>query len=244
MRKNVLITGGAGGIGSEIVKRFIEGGFFVHVIDIDTKGAKELLTTFGKDNINVINVDVTDESALKNYVLSLKDFSIEHIITVAGRALCDEWKGFLNLGLDSVKKSVELNLLGHLNVIHEFAPFLTKTSNNKSVLMISSINALGGFGLPAYSAAKAGLVGFMNATAFEFGDLGIRINVLSPGTIVTEATKKEPKDFGSLLNGTAINKFATADEVADLSFRICNDFTSVTGQNFIIDAGQSISRIK
>ncbi len=243
MKKSVLVTGGAGGIGSGIVERFIKEGFFVYVIDKDETADKKLKEKFGEENLKVANLDVTDSSAVKSFADGLKDFSLSHIVTVAGRALEGEWKGFLSLDLETVKKSVEVNLLGHMNVIHEFAKFMTE-DGERSIAMISSVNGFGNFGLPAYSAAKSGLVGFMNSTVKEFGDLGIRINVVSPGTVVTEATAKEPKNFDSLLKGSALGKFATVDDVAELVFRLCNDFSGITGQNLFIDAGQSLSRIQ
>ena len=103
--------------------------------------------------------------------------------------------------------------------------------------LMSSINAYGGFGLPFYSAAKMGLIGFMNSTKDEFKELGIRINVIAPGTVVTEATKKEPKDFDALLKYTDHNRFVTASDVANLSFEIAEE-SEITGKVYIIDEGQ------
>lgn len=238
--KKVLITGGAGGIGSEIVKNFISHGYFAYIVDTDKETSAKLLEEFGPDKCQAIDLDVTDTAAISRYVSSLdKDFSLDHIITLAGRALEGEWQPFADQTLQLVRDSVSLNLLGHINIIHSFLPFLKNTPTDKSIIMISSINALTNFNLPAYSAAKAGLLGFMSGIVREFGEMGIRINVISPGTVITAATLAEPKDYEKLLKTTVIRKFATAKEVAKMAFAICNDFSTVTGQNFIIDAGQS-----
>lgn len=238
--KNILVTGGAGGIGSEIVKKFADSGYFVYFVDNDAENANKLVKKIGKDKCEFVELDVTNVEELQSYVKKLKkSFCINHIVTLAGRALPNEWKPFEEQQLDEIERSVHLNLLGHINVVHCFLPCLKKAKGDKSILMVSSINATDCFGLPAYSASKSGLYGFMNATVSEFGQMSIRINVLSPGTVVTQATKKEPKDFGTLLKGTAINKFATSADVAELAYHMCHTFVTMTGQNQVLDAGQT-----
>ena len=188
---------------------------------------------------------MTDLKKLTDYTNSLSnDFQLNSIITLAGRALENEWKKFAQQSLEDIHKSIDLNLLGHINVIHSFLPFLKKCTTDKSILMISSINASEGFGLPAYSSSKSGLYGFVNSMTQEFGNDGIRINTVSPGTVVTPATQTEPKNFDSLLKGTALGKFTTSEDVAKLVYEICNSFVSLTGQNIVLDAGQSLIHLQ
>lgn len=240
--KHVLVTGGAGGIGSSISKIFIDHGYFVHIVDTDLAQAQRFVAQYGADRCRAIGLDVTDTRAMADFCAHLDDsFALHHIITLAGRALEDEWKPFEAQSLDTVARSVELNLLGHINVIHSFLPFLKRTEGDRSILMVSSINAAESFGLPAYSAAKSGLYGFMNGIAGELGKQGIRINTVSPGTVVTPATEGEPKDFSKLLETSALNTFATTEDVANAVFSVCTAIHSMTGQNLVIDAGQSIT---
>lgn len=236
---SVLITGGAGGIGTAISEKFIDEGYFVYILDFDSVASRKLMDRYGSDKCAIIHLDVTDTNAIKKCVLSLDDsFSINHIVTLAGRAMEGEWKPFEKQELQIIEDSIKVNLLGHINIIHAFLPYLKKAEGDKSVTMISSINAMTGFNLPAYSAAKAGLYGFVNGIVHEFGQAGIRINTVSPGTVRTAATLSEPKDFNQLLETTALGKFATVEDVAKMVYAICNDFVSVTGQDFVIDAGQ------
>ena len=221
---NVLISGGAGGIGSAISKKFISMGFTVHSIDIQDADLGEHFINHKVDVLNIKELLILKQK--------LNGVRFAHIITLAGRALDDEWKDFCSSDFDTIKESINLNLVGHLNVVRAFANRL-----DKSIVLISSINAYGGFGLPIYSAAKAGLIGFARASKEEFLQKGIRINVVAPGTIVTPATKKEPKDFSELLKGTKSGRFATKEEVADLVFELCEN-SKETGQVKIIDEGQ------
>jgi len=236
--KNVLITGGAGGIGSEIAKKFVENGYFVYIFDVDENAGKIVKTKLG-NNCEVINLDVTSTKDLSAFANSHKDLAFNYVITCAGRALKNEWKPFEKQSVKTISKSIELNLVGHLNVIHATLPMLKNAVGDKAVLTISSVNAVKDFGLPSYSVSKAGLASFSVVMANEFGKAGIRINSLLPGTVVTEATKTEPKNFDSLLKTTSLGFFVNVKDVANMAFDMCEKYVSLTGQNIVLDAGQS-----
>ena len=221
------MTGGAGGIGSAIAQKFIKEGFKVYSIDVTSQNLDP----------SFINIEgnVTSIASLRKIKKELKGIEFSHIITLAGRALEDEWKKVNRISIKTINKSISLNLVGQLNVIKFFNSQLK--GRNKSIVLMSSINAFGGFGLPYYSAAKMGLIGYMNATKDEFKAQKTRINVVAPGTVVTEATKKEPKDFDALLKYTDNGRFVTKEEVADLIYTLCEN-SNETGEVKIIDEGQ------
>ena len=225
--KNVLITGAAGGIGSAIAKRFIAEGFKVFSIDLET-------IDLGESFVN-LKGDVTSLSSLQAIKKQYAGIEFSHIITLAGRAVEDEWKPLEDIDAKSINDSISLNLVGQLNVIKMFLDQLK--DEKSSIILMSSINAYGGFGLPYYSAAKLGLVGFMNASKDELAKKHIRINVIAPGTVVTDATEKEPKDFDELLKYTDHHRFVTKEEVADLAYTLCEN-SQETGVVAIIDEGQ------
>ena len=230
MRKKILITGGAGGIGSAISKKFIEEGFEIYSLDLQTLNLG--------DKFHNIVCDVTSLNDLENTKEKLKGIKFSHIITLAGRALNDEWGTFDTIEPSSISKSIELILCGHLNTIRTFISEFANDNLNKSIVLISSINAYGGFGLPVYSSAKAGLIGFCKSVHPDLTKLGIRINTICPGTIVTDATLKESKDFDALLKLTKLGRFMTKEEVADLAYELCEK-SSFTGKVINIDAGQN-----
>lgn len=234
----VLVTGGAGGIGSEIVKEFAEKGFFVYVVD-NASDARQRLSGLGISHWELFPADVTDADALAQLhgELTRQEVSLKHIVTLAGRAMADEWQSFSLQDIGQIRRSVEVNLLGHIQVVHTFLDRLQP--GKASVTMISSINAMAPFGLPAYSAAKAGLYGFMTAMVPELGKLGIRINCISPGTVVTPATLQEDKDFTALLQTSPMGCFATAQQIARTAYLLAEEMPTVTGQNLVVDAGQS-----
>lgn len=97
------------------------------------------------------------------------------------------------------KKSIDINLMGHVNVIHEFYPYMKNLNGQKSITMISSINSFASYGLAGYSAAKSGLNGFMYAIAQELSRYNIRINIVSPGTVVSNLSLNEDKKDWEIL---------------------------------------------
>ena len=112
---------------------------------------------------------------------------------------------------------------------------------NRSITFVSSINAIKDYGLPAYSAAKAGLLGLISPLAAELGPRQIRVNALLPGTVLTERTIKLPRRLDeSRKRGTALDRFATPDEIAEVAYVIAERMTCVTGQQIVADCGQSI----
>ncbi len=228
--KNILITGGAGGIGSAIAKNFISQGFKVYSLDLITKD-------LGESFVNV-KCDVTSYKDLNRAKKKLNGIKFSHIITLAGRALDDEWKAFEEISEQSINDSIMLNLCGHLMTIKTFLTEFDKQIDVNSIILVSSINAYGGFGLPVYSSAKAGLIGFCKSVHPQLKEKGIRINTICPGTIITDATLSEPKDFESLLKTTKLGRFMTKEEVAELAFELCEK-SNKTGEIINIDAGQN-----
>ena len=228
--KNVLITGGAGGIGSAIAEKFMAEGCKVYSLDLQTKD-------LGENFVN-LTCDVTSKDELKKVRASLGEIKFSHIITLAGRALEDEWKSFDEISEQTISNSILLNLGAHLLTIKTFLPLFDPDNHTNSIVLISSINAYGGFGLPVYSAAKAGLLGFCKAVHPQLKEKGVRINAVCPGTIVTDATLTEPKDFEALLKTTKLGRFMTKEEVASLVFELCEQ-SDKTGQVINIDAGQN-----
>jgi NAD(P)-dependent dehydrogenase (short-subunit alcohol dehydrogenase family) len=112
--------------------------------------------------------------------------------------------------------------------------------DDHSVVMVSSINALRDYGLPAYSAAKAGMYGLAHSLATELGAEGIRINVVTPGT-VSSGSRAQPKDFEALRRGTVLGRLARPEDVAAAIVALTLDLRAVTGQSLVVDCGQIVA---
>lgn len=233
--KNIIVTGGSGTIGTAIAEVLLRNGYKVYVVDVKEPEKKA--------NQVFIHCDVTKYDDLtKAFRREFDGSAVDGIVTVAGGVLPEEWSDFSDTDMEVIRKSIELNLVGHINAVHAVLPYLIASKEDKSITMISSINGMAAYRIAGYSASKAGLAGFMYGIAKEMGEKGIRVNVVSPGTVVTELTLRESKkEWSKLREGTLTGQFAVPEDIAQLVYMlICNK--SIAGQNIVIDSGQLIKK--
>lgn len=242
MKNYILVTGGAGGIGTAVVRRFLNDGFKIIVLDINEESGRNLVDE-NPNSILFYKVDITNSTEILELVTNLehKNMQIHHCISLAGGALVEEFGGIEQLNDDLIENSIRLNLSSHIMVSRNILPLMKNCKqSNKSISFISSINALMDFGLPAYSAAKSGLLGLTKVLSSEFGKYNIRVNSILPGTTLTESTATEPKSYKSYLKGSLLGRFATTNEIAEVIYSISENLTCITGQSIIADCGQSV----
>jgi NAD(P)-dependent dehydrogenase (short-subunit alcohol dehydrogenase family) len=240
-RPVVVVTGAAGGIGIAIVDRFVDSG--CDVVALDRKPLEHPGIAAG--HVRNIEVDVTDSSALK--VIAASIGPINHLVTVAGGAL--EAETTTTTGLVPVtcwEDSIRVNLTSAYGTLLAFKSNLGASQGDRSVTFISSINAIQGYGLVAYSAAKAGLSGMMNALVVPLGRDGIRVNCVLPGTTPTPRTRQEwahvPDHFTRMAAGSPIGRLGAPEDVADAVHALALTLTHVHGVELVVDGGQSRSR--
>jgi NAD(P)-dependent dehydrogenase (short-subunit alcohol dehydrogenase family) len=161
---------------------------------------------------------------------------VNHLIfTQRYRGTDDEWAGEIETSLTATKNVIE-------QLSDKFAD-----SNQRSIVIVSSIASrlIAGEQPVGYHVAKAGLHQMVRYYAVTLGHLGIRVNSVSPGTII----KDESKDFylknqrlQELYNGiTPLGRMGTSDDVAGVISFLCSPQSSfVSGQDIVIDGGRSL----
>lgn len=243
----ILITGAAGAIGSATVRAFLAEGCAVVGLDRDPAVAD---LAFGA-NYAGLQVDVDDPAALARVVASVRRRGpLRHLVQIAGGALPPEPQAQddpLLLDADTFRASIELNLTTQFLVLQAVLPWMREDpARDRSVTLTSSFNALTGAGMPAYSAAKAGLIGMMHALTVPLGAEGIRVNVVAPGTIPTPRTERiwahQAEHWDALRRGTALGRLGTPEDVARCYLALATQLTHVTGQVLVVDGGQMIKR--
>ena len=237
----VLITGGDGNIAQEIVKKYLENGSVVIATDIhENTSNSEFLKN---ENYEYYQADVTNIEDLKNVYNKIQEKygRITHLISAAGRPMPTEIDGIQSATFEEIEKSINLNLTSHIYIVKIFLELLeNEKKDNKTITLISSVNALKTFNLPVYSAAKSGIYGLMKALTKELGRKNIRINVISPGTV---PSKEELESNGNFYNYRykdmlALNEFTKQSDIADAVYALTNITKAITGQNIVVDSGQ------
>lgn len=269
--KVIVITGGAGVIGSTWVDALSECGAKVAILDRDLalaeKKAEEVVAN-GKIAIGV-EANVLDKSSLKKaHKVVLEKFGpCDILINGAGgnnpkatttkeyfyeEDLKEENKDlitFFDLDEAGIRFVFDLNFLGTLLPSQEFAKDMIG-SKGCSIINVSSMNAFTPLTkIPAYSGAKAAISNFTQWLAVHFSKVGIRVNAIAPGFLVTkqnEALLKNPD--GSLtprshkiLSSTPMNRFGEPqDLIGALLFLVNEDASSfINGIVLPIDGGFS-----
>jgi NAD(P)-dependent dehydrogenase (short-subunit alcohol dehydrogenase family) len=233
----VLVTGAAGGIGTATVQTFLGAGF--EVLGLDRR------PTTSQPGYTHVVVDLLDDAAVHDAVAEVG--ALRHVICIAGGALVPEktTDDPAELDLEVWRASLEQNLTAQFITLQAALPGLRQLEGDRSVSFVSSTDALLSCGLPAYAAAKAGLIGLVHALTGPLGAEGIRINAVAPGDIPTERNVAEWGHvdgwYSRMREATALDRLVTTDEVASAFLAVATQLTSVTGQTIVVDGGLTVS---
>jgi len=245
----VLISGAAGGIGTATVDRFLESGYEVAGIDLSPS-----VEGLRPERYRGAVADVTQPGQLAVAIDQLLDgLELRHVVGLAG-ALAPGERRIMHeretaAAARAFASSVSLNLSGQFSLVHAALPRLERTQGDRSIALCSSVNALRGHGVPAYSAAKAGLVGMMRGLAMHLGQRGIRINVVAPGTTRTQLLQDDIAEAGGdpavldiVRDRIPLGRIAEPDDVAVVFESLANRLIHVTDEVIKVDGGQALSQ--
>ena len=238
--KTILITGGATGIGQAMVKAFAENGSEVFFCDLKDEAGNHLATNF--PNAHFQNVDMTQKSAVKDWVIKCGEDQGK-IDVVVNNVANDERCDFETTQLDQITDLFEVNYFSTLYTIQPAIVYLKKGSL-KSVINFGSITYhLGEEQLSAYMPAKAALSGLTRGLARELGGHGIRVNLLSPGWVMTEKQlqyRLTPEDLANLKTWQCDPRRIQPYEIANVALFLASESSAaITGQTILADRGWS-----
>ncbi len=241
MKKVALVTGGAKGIGSAIVKRLLNDGFKVaFTYNNSQEKAQELCADSGAD-CKVYRLDITDSVAVKTVVEDIeKNYGeIEVLVNNAGVA---EQVLFTDITDEMWHRMIETNLSGAFYCSRAVLKYMINRKSGKIINISSIWGETGGSCEVHYSASKSGLIGMTKALAKEVGLSGITVNSVSPGVILTDMTSHfDDETMNALKEETPLNKIGTPEDVAGaVSFLASKDADFITGQNISVNGGMNI----
>ncbi|SDN88336.1 rhamnulose-1-phosphate aldolase/alcohol dehydrogenase [Alkalicoccus daliensis] len=187
-RKVALVTGGAGGIGSETCKKFVEEGAHVLVTDLNLEGAEkvaaEINETFGPGRATAIQMDVTSEGQIQEAYkkAALAYGGVDTIVNNAGLATSNPIE-------ETSLKEWQLNMdvlgTGYFLVAKEALIQMKKQNTGGSMIFIGSKNSIyAGKNAAAYSSVKAMETHLARCFAAEGGEHGIRVNSVLPDAVL------------------------------------------------------------
>lgn len=235
--KTVLITGGANGIGAAMVRAFAAQGAKVEFCDVDATAASKLVQEL-KGKATFTKVDLVKERLIVKWIQGVvKRHGAIH--TVINNAASDPRIALADTTAEAWDTLHARNLRAYFLVCREAAPHLPAGA---AIVNFSSITVHNGPPImSAYVSTKAGIIGFSRSLARELGPRGIRVNVISPGWIMTERQLREyvtPAAKKLIRQSQCIPTLNVPEEVADVALFLASDLSrAVTGQELLVDRG-------
>lgn len=232
-----VLTGAGGGIGDGTVRRLLEEGYSVALIDRQAP-AIEGLEQYAH-HLMALAADICNPSEMASVAKEVKArFGGLHALIV--NAGIGPGGTILETTEETWKSVVDVNLTGSFNTMKAFVPLMLETQGARSIVMTSSVLATrGARNMAAYGASKAGLIGLMQSAAQEFASAGITVNGIAPGPIHTPLLDRMAGDtLGELARMVPVGRLGTPRDVADaIVFLAGEGATYITGQLLVIDGG-------
>jgi NAD(P)-dependent dehydrogenase (short-subunit alcohol dehydrogenase family) len=242
--KVAVITGGTTGIGLAIAKEFVAEGATVIVTGLE----QEQLDKVGKE-IGLRSFGVkADASSITEMDALLKDVKAKHgrLDTVIANAVQDEHAPLGKITEEQFDKMVGVNLKGVLFTIQSAMPLLE--GNGTVILIGSTASVAPPAGMSIYGAIKAGFRGMVRALIQDAKGTGVRINILSPGSVDTPSLRRALGKAGgeekanaivkSIAERSPLGRIGKASEIGKVAVFLASDASSyVNGVELFVDGG-------
>jgi NAD(P)-dependent dehydrogenase (short-subunit alcohol dehydrogenase family) len=241
--KTAIITGAAGGIGSEMSRLFAAHGCAVVVADINRDGGEALVADITASGAKAAycQVDISSSAEVRELMAFTGRTFGGLDVLVNNAAYLKGDTTLADLEEEAFDRTIAVCLKGSYLCSRAALP-LMQARGRGSIVTISSVNALFSFGHTAYTAAKGGLISMMRLIAAEYGHLNIRSNIICPGTIQTELSMRywesNPAGFAKLKAMYPMGRLGTPADVAGCALYLASDEAQfVTGSVFVVDGG-------
>ena len=229
MKQKVLITGASRGIGFAMAKRFAEAGYDVYAL---WHNQKEQLDGIGALDITPVHGDVADAAS----VAAVRD-AVGAVDILVNNAAISRFGLITDLSEAEWDEMMAVNLKSVFLLSRAFLPDMIRRQSGRIINVSSIFGAVGGSCEVAYSAAKAGVIGFTKALAKEVGPSGIQVNCIAPGVIDTAMNARlSAEDLAALRDETPLGRLGTPEDVANLALFLAAD-KFITGEVLHIGGG-------
>ena len=239
-KKNVLITGASGGIGSAIAKTLNSAGANVALTGTRNETLKELASELG-ENAHVLLCDLSDMAAVDELPKQAVEIlgSVDILVNNAGitrdnllmRMSDDEWQSVIDINMTATMKLCKSVLRG-----------MMKARWGRIINISSVVGATGNPGQANYAASKAGMVGMSKSLAYEVASRGITVNAIAPGFITTAMTEKLNDDQkAKIMEQIPAGRMGNATEIATAALYLASEEAGyITGTTMHINGGMAM----
>ncbi|KIW77169.1 hypothetical protein Z517_09615 [Fonsecaea pedrosoi CBS 271.37] len=246
MTSRTLITGAASGMGQCCAVDLARKGDNLVLWDVNVEGLQTTVQLCLAESpgckISTARVDVSDRDGVTKAFEDIKTagLSVTKVAAVSGIV---RFNSLLNPQFEDADRVMQVNYQGVVNTMQVACQDLIQ-HKGAAVMIGSTESIIGGAPLHSYCASKHALLGFCRSAAIELGPHGVRVNIVSPGSIKTPMY--QPEKLGpaavemdrAMQARTPLRRLGKPEEIAKVvSFLLSDDASYMTGSNVVVDGG-------
>ncbi|MDM1302520.1 glucose 1-dehydrogenase [Acinetobacter indicus] len=248
--KVVIVTGGAGGIGSATCRRLAGEGAKVAIFDMNMTAAEQLAQEINQQNGQALAVqcDITNHITVEQAVQQVES-QLGPVDGLVNNAGWDIFKPFVKTNPQEWDKLIQINLVGMLNMHFAVLKGMVERNTGSIVNIASDAARVGSSGEAVYAACKGGLLSFSKTLAREHSRHNIKINVICPGPTdtallagVTEGASNPEKLREAFIRSIPLGRLGQPEDLASaIAFFLSEDASFITGQVLSVSGGLTMS---
>ncbi|HEU0095591.1 MAG TPA: SDR family NAD(P)-dependent oxidoreductase [Rhizomicrobium sp.] len=237
--RTAVITGGASGLGLQTAKRITAEGGRVALWDVDAKALAEAKLESGA--VHTQAVDVSDHGAVAKAAAETRHALGKIDILVASAGITGATVPVTEFPIDSWLRVINVNLNGLFYCCREIAPFMVENGYGRIVNIASVAGKEGNPNASAYSASKAGVIGFTKSLGKELATKGVLVNCITPATFESAILQQLPKSqIDYMRSKIPMGRLGEASENAALVCWLASEECSFsTASTFDISGGRT-----
>lgn len=230
-----MVTAGAQGIGAAVARRLADEGASVVVTDLQEEKVTDVAAGIG-DRALGMRADVTSRADVDAAIAAAVERFGRLDVVVNNAGGCIVTTVPEDATAEEFHQQLDLTLVGASRCIQAALPHLVKTRGN--VVTISSVNGLAAFGNIEYAAAKAGQIAMTVNYAARYGGMGVRFNVVAPGTIRTPNWDNQPDTLERFSKMYPLGRVGEPEDIAAaVAFLASDDASWITGHTLPVEGG-------
>ncbi len=248
VKDKVVLVSGAGGLGNVLAHAFAANDAVVAIASRGLAKAESVAESLRAEGFRAkaYALDVTRQEDCNRVVAEIVDEFGKLDILVHTAGIANYSQPIVNVNDDNLEETLRTNLIGTIHMSEAVAPVMEKNHFGRIVNIASidgiSVNCIDGM---SYGVSKAGVIQATKQYAVSLAEKGITVNTVSPVWIWTPMMSKRPNDYMVQAAGTIpMGRVSFAEDYVGTILYLCSAASAyVTGQNFLVDGGWSVSRV-
>jgi len=241
--RTAVVTGGARGIGLACAAKIAAGGGRLALWDRDLDRARQSAAALSKTagDAIAVEVDVTSEKSLEAALAATEKQLAPPDILVASAGITGPNATVVQYPVDAWKQVIDINLTGVFLSNRTIASGMARRGWGRIVNIASVAGKEGNPNASAYSASKAGVIGFTKSLGKELATTGVLVNCVAPAVVKTELfSQMTEQHIAYMLSKIPMSRFGEVEEVAEMVAWLASPLcTFATGAAFDLSGGRA-----